>query len=80
MAYSGMSDTPQSSCTRRTRAERPVALRYGGRKRDHHAEDTMVRIITDRPVQHRSRSDVLETKAPSMIAPSISHMSSLDPW
>ena len=50
------------------------ALRYEGRKRVHHADDTMARIAADRLVQHLQRSGFVVMKVPPAPPPTTSHM------
>jgi hypothetical protein len=49
-------------------------LRYEGRKRVHHADDTMARITADRLVRHLQASGFVVMKAPSAEAPTTSNM------
>ncbi len=50
------------------------ALRYEGRKRVHHADDTMARITADRLVRHLERSGFVLMKKPPGPDPTTSHM------
>ena len=66
-----MPDTPH---LRPTTADEIVdalsfALRYQGRKRVHHADDTMARITAERIVQHLEASGFVLIKGPPRVAP-----------
>jgi hypothetical protein len=45
------------------------ALRYQGRKRVHHADDTVARITAERIVQHLEASGFVLMKGPPRVAP-----------
>ena len=49
------------------------ALRFAGRKRVHHADETMARITAERLVQHLEQSGYVLMKKPSQAAPSTSN-------
>jgi hypothetical protein len=50
------------------------ALRYEGRKRVHHADDTMARITADRLARHLETSGFVVMKAPPGVSPTTSNM------
>jgi hypothetical protein len=50
------------------------ALRYQGRKRVHHADDTMARITAERLVQHLEASGFVLMKGPPRLAPTTGGM------
>jgi hypothetical protein len=52
------------------------ALRYEGRKRVHHADETMARITADRLVRHLEASGFVLMKRAPVQAPTTSHMPS----
>ena len=51
------------------------ALRYAGRKRVHHADETMARITAERLVQHLEQSGYVLMKRPAKAALSTSRHS-----
>ena len=48
------------------------ALRYDGRRRVHHADETMARITAERLVRHLERSGYVLMRRPDAAAPSTS--------
>jgi hypothetical protein len=50
------------------------ALLYQGRRRVHHADDAMARIVAERPVQHLEAAGFVLMKGPPRAAPTTSHM------
>jgi hypothetical protein len=48
------------------------ALRYDGRRRVHHADETMARITAERLVRHLERSGYVLMRRPEAAAPSTS--------
>jgi hypothetical protein len=51
-----------------------IALRYDGRKREHHADDAMARITAYRLVRHLERSGFVLMKRPAGVAPTTARM------